>query len=334
MEHWVKQILVVLPLLLLIFLLFLSFWPVDTRSFQPDSHISKDHQDSVRRINELRRRDGPEVADYGHAILLTHGHKVDKAIVMYHGYTNCPRQYEKLAKQFFDRGYNVYVPRLAHHGLKDLMTERAGKLTLEQIVSLCKESVDIARGLGYEVSVLGISMGGVMAAWNAQFSQNIDTVVVIVPSFGWYFAPGVVKPLINLAYVSPNLLLWWDPIKKEKRVKPYSMYHRFSTRVMGHIMRLGLSVTRAARLERSKAKRIIVLTNERDKAVDEVSTKRLIRAWRSQGAHVAYYQFPQELKMDHDIIDPLHPYDQTDVVYSKIFELLDEYIKIVDYSNR
>lgn len=325
MELLIENIFYLGPMIALVmFALSVLLWPVKTNSLRPYFKISLDYGESVGRINQLHLNDSAEVSDFCHAIFLTHGRKMPKVVVMYHGYTNCPRQYEKLAKQFFEKGYNVYVPRVPHNGLKDLVTKEIGKLMLEEIVQVCDESVDIAQGLGDEVTVLGISMGGVMAAWNAQFRDDVDIVVSIAPSFGWYFLPGMIKPLINLSYVLPNMFLWWDPVKKDDRDAPYSMYHKFATRPMGHIMRLGLSVFRSAKNLAPKVKKIYVMTYEDDIAVDEANTQRLIHYWRKNGADVSDYQFSKDLKMEHDIIDPLHPYDQTDIVYQKIFELLDE----------
>ena len=263
------------------------------------------------------------VAEYCRPVILTHGHKTENAVVLYHGYTNCPRQYEVLAELLFERGYNVYVPRLIYHGSPDRTTKNIGKLTVEDIVRFCVDSIDITYGLGEKITVMGLSMGGVMAAWNAQFSENIDTAVVIVPSFGWYFMPGMVKPLINLSRVVPNFFIWWDPLTREKRSSPYSMYHHFSSKGSGHILALGRDVVKHAKYISPQARRIIVLENEIDVAVDSVIIRRLINNWRRHEAGIVHYVFPETLRMEHDIIDPLHPYEQSEIVYQKILNLLE-----------
>jgi len=142
----------------------------------------------------------------------------------------------------------------------------------------------------------------------------------LVPSFGWYYLPGVVKPLINLSFLFPNMFLWWDPIQKEKRECPYSMYHHFCSHGIGHIMRLGLSVLKASQKQAPGAKRIIVMTNDLDNAVDELNVRRLVERWERFGTSVSWYRFAKDLKMEHDIIDPLHPYARVDFVYDKILE--------------
>ena len=39
-----------------------------------------------------------------------HGAAVDDAVVLFHGFTNCPQQFDELAREFYARGCNVYVP--------------------------------------------------------------------------------------------------------------------------------------------------------------------------------------------------------------------------------
>ena len=306
--------------LIIAFVLSVCVFPVETESLRAEPSPVMSYDESVRLVREQIDNVPAHVAEYGKPILMTHGRQVGRSVVMYHGYTNCPRQYEQLAKIFFDRGYNVYVPRVPHHGIKDLFTEEIAKLTIAELMEVCDSSVDIARGLGQKVTVLGLSMGGVMTAWNAQFRDDVELAVVIVPNFGWYFLPGVVKPLVNLACMLPNMFLWWDLFKKEKRDCPYSMYYKFSSRGMGYILRLGLSVMRAAKKKAPLCKNILVMTTDFDTAVDEPNIKNVIKRWRNAGASVDWYRFPKDLKIEHDVIDPFHPYAKVDFVYGKILE--------------
>jgi len=309
------------------FIIFLIMKSIETRSLRPPKSQAdtKNYtfEESVKVVEEQISADPSCVADHGHAILRTHGAKVKRSIVFFHGFTNAPRQYEKLAQCFFERGYNIYVPRVPHHGHSDLLTPEVGKLSMEDILSVCNDSIDIAKGLGEEVTVLGLSMGGVMAAWCAQFRDDVEVSVVLVPSFGWYFAPRVIRSAINLSALLPNMLLWWDPVRKDNRDAPFSMYHRFSTRGMGHIMRLGLSVLRASRRQAPNTKKIVIMTNDLDIAVDGRTTNKLVQQWKAQGVDLQCYRFARELDMEHDVIDPLHPYEKTDFVYGKILEYID-----------
>ncbi|MBF0522929.1 MAG: alpha/beta fold hydrolase [Candidatus Omnitrophica bacterium] len=314
-------------LLLIVFLIallavILKTMPVETASLRPHPNPSKSYEESMRRIEDKIRTEIPPIADYGHTIILTHGHKTKLVAVLYHGYTNCPRQHEQLAKAFFDRGYNVYVPRVPYHGINDRLTKEIRRLSIKDLLEVCDSSVDIACGLGEEITILGLSMGGVMAAFNAQFRLKIHAAVILDPSFAWYFLPGSVQATINLIALLPDTFCWWDPRLKDKHPFPYSMYFHFSLRGVGQIMRLGLSVLRTARREKPLAQNILVMTNDGDKAVDLAATKNLINDWKRLGAKVLWVRFPKSLKMDHDIIDPLQPHAKTEIVYNKIFEYL------------
>ncbi|MCK5214321.1 MAG: alpha/beta fold hydrolase [Candidatus Omnitrophica bacterium] len=311
-------------LIVLLFLIVAAFFicPVETRSLHAKPRPCASYEESMRRIKKDLDSQPENIEPYGYPIIKTHGHKTGRVAVLYHGFTNCPRQYEELAEKFFKKGYNVYVPRVPHHGIGDRLTRETGRLTIEELLAVCDNSVDLARGLGEKITVLGLSMGGVMAAWDAQFRDDVEITAVLVPSFGWYYLPGLVKPLINFCSAFPNRFFWWDPVKKDKRECPYSMYHHFSSRGMGHICRLGLAVLRAAKKGPPLSRRIVVMTNDLDNAVDERNVSNLVRNWLRFGADVDWYHFSKGLKMEHDIIDPLHPYARVDFVYDKIFELL------------
>jgi carboxylesterase len=49
--------------------------------------------------------------------LMTHAKKVDRAIILVHGYTNCPQEFHELGQRFYAVGYNVLIAPLPHHRL-------------------------------------------------------------------------------------------------------------------------------------------------------------------------------------------------------------------------
>src|SRR5262249_53762108 len=104
--------------------------------------------------------------------LLTHGQKVDRAIVLVHGITNCPQQFAALGDQLFGAGWNVLIPRLPRHGLCDRMTSALAQLTAAELRDYADGVLDIAAGLGDEVTIAGLSAGGVVAAWAAQHRHD------------------------------------------------------------------------------------------------------------------------------------------------------------------
>lgn len=321
----IKFLGIVLLLILLFFVGFLFVKPVSTRLLVSKVDPSRSYRESVRRIHDLRVIDGEDVSWDGHLIFLTHGDKMQNVIVFFHGSTNSPRQFEALGKIFYEKGYNVLIPRVPHHGLKDRMTEDHAKLTALELIKLSDESVDIAQGLGKHISVVGLSMGANMASWVAQNRSDVSKAVIISPFWGWRGLPsGFLKPTINLLLTLPNMFLWWDQKVKIALLGPESAYYRFSTRGLAQIMLLGWIVIKEARSSVPKTRTIVFITNALDDSVNEKIFNRVTDSWQgNSGVKMARFQFDKSLGVLHDLIDPDQPYQKTAVVYPKLIELIE-----------
>src|SRR6266516_4707399 len=100
-----------------------------------------------------------------------------------HGMTNCPQQFVELAPLFFAQGYNVLIPRMPYNGLADCDTDELKNLTAVDLRDSCNTMVDIAHGLGDHIIYVGMSVGGMMAAWVAQYRADVDKAILIAPAF-------------------------------------------------------------------------------------------------------------------------------------------------------
>nr|WP_161556717.1 alpha/beta fold hydrolase [Micromonospora acroterricola] len=123
----------------------------------------------------------PLVRPESRSRLLSHGSRTGRAVLLLHGYTHAPDQYDELAKEFFDRGYNVWIPRAPHHGTVDRRAHHrveAGDLT-----AYAAEALTVAAGLGEEVGVVGISGGAVLAAWLAQVRGDVVRRLLLLSPF-------------------------------------------------------------------------------------------------------------------------------------------------------
>ena len=316
---------IILLVILLLFIGFLFVKPIHTHHFVSKNNPSHSYQESLRRINNLRILDGEDVATDGHLIFLTHEDKMQNVIVFFHGGTNSPRQFEALGRIFYEKGYNVLIPRIPHHGLKDRMTESSAKLTALELTKLCDESMDIAQGLGKHISVAGLSMGANMASWIAQNRSDVDKAVIIAPFWGWKELPAsLLKPAINLLSTLPNIFLWWNKEEKTALSGPTSAYYRFSTRGLAQIMLLGWLVIKEARGSAPKTRAIVVITNALDDSVNEKIFDRVSDDWqRHSGVKITRFQFDKSFGVLHDLIDPEQPYQKTAVVYPKLIELIE-----------
>ncbi|MBF0388458.1 MAG: alpha/beta hydrolase [Candidatus Omnitrophica bacterium] len=296
-----------------------------SRRFSSVRAPSSDYLGSVRRIDNWRCLDGDDVSDDGHLIFLTPGHKTEKAIVFFHGHTNSPRQFAALGRVFSAKGYNVFIPRIPHHGLKDRMTQDHARLTAGEMVRMCDESVDIALGLGDKVTVVGFSMGANMSAWIGQNRSDVDKAVIIAPFWGWKRLPRVLFKVVTIFLsIWPNIFIWWDREGKKALIGPTSSYYRFSTRGVAQIMFLGWSVMEDAGLVAPKARAIVVISSAMDNTVNDNNLDQVVAQWQRHGsAQIKRYLFDASLGAIHDLIDPLQPYENIAVVYPKLIELIE-----------
>lgn len=281
-----------------------------------------DYSTSLERLAALQSLDGADVNPICHSQLLTHGHTMDRVIVLIHGMTNCPRQFQQLAPLFFERGYNVLTPRQPRNGLSDLDTRALGGLTVAEQVENVTQAVDIAKGLGRHVTVLGISAGGTLVSWLAQYREDVDAAVTIAPLFGILPSLPLLNTSVNFAMMR---LLQWAPNIMTQSISPFTEgppqgYRGFATRGLASAMRIGRQVFRAAAIEAPRARSVLMMLNPVDPAVNNAMSRELLGRWLRRGGQANLYQFDPARKLIHDIIDPEQPQQQCDYIYPILLE--------------
>lgn len=292
--------------------------------FPARSRPAVTYTQAIQRIDALRAADTGDVNPLCCLEMMTHGRRTGRAVVLLHGLTNCPRQFERLGRVLYERGANVLIARIPHHGLADRLTPDLAKLTARELTLFGDEVTDIGCGLGDSVTVAGLSLGAVVAAWLAQERSDVDCAVIIAPVFGvpqlWSpLTPGLTRFFLWM----PNRFAWWDDKLRERVLGPPYVYPRFSTRGLGEVLRLGSAVSVAAGREAPGAKSIMLVTIDGDHAINNQSAREVFRAWRARAdERVAHYEFPGSLELGHDLIDPLQPYQQVDVVYPVLADLM------------
>jgi esterase/lipase len=252
--------------------------------------------------------------------VLHSGAMTERAIVLFHGFTNCPLQFRALARQFFERGFNVYVPRLPRHGLRDKLTADLAGLTAGELSDCGTNAVDLAAALGARVSILGLSAGATIAAWLAQ-TRSVDRAVAIAPFFSVVRVPALLEPLLAGALeLAPNLELWWDPRVKQN-AEPAHAYPRFSTHALAQCLQLGETVRGLAKTEAPRAACGILVLNEKDPAIDNAAARDVWELWRAHGAATDTYTF-ENLDVRHDIIEPVTYPAARELVYPVLLQLV------------
>ncbi len=93
-----------------------------------------------------------------------------KAIVLIHGLTDSPFSMEEIGKCFYNWGYNVYLPLLAGHGLKD--PKYLKDVTVETWINNVNFTIQKAKAKSKIISIGGLSMGGTLSVLKMFESPN------------------------------------------------------------------------------------------------------------------------------------------------------------------
>lgn len=296
--------------------------PLDDLVSSPNPTRSYDEAMERWQLTRAREAELP-LHDGGRTIVLTHGYQTDRVFVLLHGLTNAPRQFRELGEELFATGANVVIPRLAHHGLADRMTNAHAALTAQDLINYAQYGVDLAQGLGRKVTVVGLSISGNSVAWLAQNRDDIDEAFLLAPLFGPAVVPDPLTPAITAALARlPNRMMWWDPRLQENLPGPPYNYPRFPTQALGEALRLGLQAAQPDQALR--VNRLGVILTENDKAVNNTRTRRLVEEWRATSPDTEFfiYEFPATEAIPHDFIDPLQPNARTGKVNALLVEWL------------
>ena len=256
---------------------------------------------SVAAISRRQAVDDTIAVPGARSILLVRGAPTARVIVLLHGLTDSPRQFEAFAYLLHADGNNVYVPRLPQHGLRGGNVASLSALTAAQLRGVADSVVNEARGLGDSVVIVGLSMGGTIGAWIAQ-QREVSRVVLIAPAIEPGRIPSLIdRPLIGLADRLPPIMRRSPPdsARPDREVG-------FNLRAVAEILELGSSILGQAASEASRTRDIAVLVNASDRTVKESAAEALARNWRQHGATVLVFELPDSLRLPHNIIDPIH----------------------------
>ena len=269
-----------------------------------------DYTDAIGRAERVIAGDDSIVAPGGASILLTHGGRRARAVVLLHGLTDSPRQFAALAESLYARGDNVYVPRLPHHAQRGKNVGELSRLTAEELCLVGDQAVDIATGLGDSVIVLGLSAGGTLAAWVGEHRPEVRRVVMVAPAFELTHIPSMLEwPLVKLVSRLPNFTYRATPDSARPDREP-----GFATHGVAQVLRLGRAVRRDADRLAPRTTEMLFLVNPRDRTTKTAPVLDLARAWNSRGAPVSVYEFSDSLGLPHNVVDPVqHPHDATAV---------------------
>jgi len=281
------------------------------------------YSDAITISRGLQDLDGPNVNPMCHTRVYTHGRRVENALVLLHGFTNCPQQFDALGRRFFERGWNVVIPRYPRHGYTDRLNDSISELRADHLVAVANRAAEVGAGLGERLTVAGLSLGGILSGLLAQTRDDVERAVPIAPMLGLRPIPAPLLTAMGAAARTlPNFYMWWNDTLKEKLGPPYG-YPRFSTHAYAALFECGRMLTGLARREAPKARSIVVVTNANEPRLDNRFTYGLVESWRAHGANVETFEFARSDGLTHDLIDPGNAGQKTDYVYPIITRLIE-----------
>lgn len=304
--------------------LVLAIVPVDRSGLgaQPDPVDSYD--EAVARFEEIRAgEDVGNVYEPCESVLLDRGERTRTSIVLFHGLTNCPVQFRELGEELHAGGANVLILRAPRHGLADSSGQQlgdvseVGDLTAAELRDFADSAVDIGVGLGDDVKVMGLSMGGVLSLWTAVFRPDVDDVVAVAPAISIPRVPHfLTTAFVNMFGRLPNFSLP-SPAKLDHA------YHGESTGALAAMFTLAQATGNELVKRPAAVDAVTVVLNPDDPQVDNGEVERLISGWTTaNGAPVETDFFPA-VGLPHDLVDPGAPTADPGLVYPILSRLIE-----------
>lgn len=290
-----------------------------------DAHETGDasarYEEAVQRCAKLVRRDDETIHARGGTMFLSHGRPTERVVLLLHGLTASPMQCDGLARRLHQSGDTVLIPRLPGHGAHDRLTTQLRDVRARHLIDAAEDALSIARGLGTSVIVAGFSLGGLLTAWLAQH-HHVEHAVAIAPFLGVSCIPRQATPAFAAALRTlPNVFLWWDPVRRE-RLMPDHGYPRYPTHAIAEALGIATTLTGLARLTAPVTRRITIVTNASETAVNNAAAHQLARSWTSHGTTGVQLRRVVGLPPSHDIIEPLRPGTHARRAYRTLLPIL------------
>lgn len=261
-----------------------------------------DYAESLKRIDEIELAEETMALQVvGDTYAFLHGSRVETAVVIFHGYTDVPDQFIKVAEGYFNAGANVFVPRMPFHGYSDRMTDDLSQITPEVLRDAADENIDIAAGLGANIEVVGFSGGGAIAAWAAAERPDVDRTIIISPlMLPKGYKPWMIKPMARIIGMLPDTYTWWNDEQAESPGPEYPRYSKHG--ITSYLMMVERAKANGQSGKRPVEGDVVVISNLSDQHLDTQYPVDVMRPLMRTGAGFRTVTIPAEAGMLHDII--------------------------------
>jgi len=233
-------------------------------------------------------------------------HSTSKVCLFLHGFTAGPYQFEPLGKAFFNKGYNVLIPLLPGHG-RSGDWGRQNPPPLPTDIQIYQQFVlkwlQIAKTLGQEVVVGGLSTGGTLAAWLAlEHPQEINRTLLFTPYLSSRYS--LFDQLIKIL---PIYFEWFN-----KDAPGNFGYKGFRLPALKIFLELAKNVLEQAQTCISAP--VLMVCSEADNVVSRPKQQDFFRQVVKQQPKSWYYCFDDSLHIEHRMMTKLEDNDYEELV--------------------
>jgi len=270
------------------------------------------YADALLRIGLRQRQDDSVAVANGRSILMTHGDRAPRTYVLLHGFTDAPTQFATVGAHLFADGANVYIPRLPHHAERAAPLRAIGRVRSDELARFADSTIQIARGLGDTIVVVGLSAGGVLAGWITEYHPEVHRTVLIAPAIAMgRVSDGEGEGIVILASKLPEVVRMSAPIDT---ARPENI-PGISTRGLAELLRFGQRVRDRAATAPPSVHDVVFLLNEADRTVSEDAALEVARRWMDRGATPKAYRFGIAAKLPHNVMELTSHGGNTELVY-------------------
>jgi len=211
----------------------------------------------------------PPTQDKGAPIILFDA-KNEVGLVFSHGYMAAPKEIASLAEYLFERGINVYVPRLRGHGTdpKALLTVRAGDWERD-----FERAFTAMRQVCSKVFIGGFSTGGLLALIHAA-QYEVDGVIAVNSALKLHdLRVSYVVPTLHffnemIAHLNAKGILEW--IDNSDTEQPLVNYHKHP---LASVSQLEKVMSKVENTLKKVTAPILVIQGDNDPTVKSESAK-------------------------------------------------------------
>ena len=211
--------------------------------------------------------------------------KNKNSLVFSHGYMTIPEEVKQLAEHLFDRGINVYLPRLRGHGTNPIALKYISSEDWEYDFKL---AITAMSQVSEKIFIGGFSTGGILALLHAA-NHKVDGIIVVNSA--------IKINSLHISYVIPTLhafnemlstfnkkgIVEWVENKNENQNISYKEHP------LNSIVQMEKLMTKSERLIRQIKDPILVIQGDNDPVVNPKSARFIYNGVKSKLKKLVFF---------------------------------------------